>query len=136
MLQADTNNAFDVFFWRGGVVALMSQVPGLPKQTAAGESGRAIIAPDCSGVAFENNSTDLLTGAADTNGTFDLFYRPRNRAEVFLLSHVPDETATGNGSSFLSSVAVAGGLVLFESNAENLVAGEPMATGTFFPTVA
>ncbi len=62
-----------------------------------------------------------MAGVTDTNDNFDVFYRPRIGASLFLVSHLPDETATGNLTSSATQLLFGGGLVAFSSAARDLV---------------
>jgi RHS repeat-associated protein len=79
-------------------------------------------------VAFFSESSDLITGFTDGNGTGwgagDVFLRDMATGETRLISHIPGETKTsGNGVSFQPVVSADGSKVLFRSNATNLVTG-------------
>jgi len=129
--QVDTNSASDIFFWSGSIV-LMSHLPGLPQQTGNGDSFRPLISADGRGVAFTSRATDLVPQIPDNNTLADVFFRPRNRAEVFLLSHLPDESATGSQGSFADSIALGGALVAYSSDADDLAPGDTNLAGDLF----
>jgi len=128
--QVDTNAADDVFFWSGSIV-LMSHLPGLPQSTGNDASFRPLLSADGKGVAFVSRATDLVP---QISGTLinNVFFRPRNRAEVILVSHVPDESAGGNGNSLPESIALGGALIAFSSAADDLAPGDTNLASDLF----
>lgn len=128
VLQNDDNGSNDVFLWRGTQVFLVSHAADLPSRTGNGLSFLPVIGPD-GGVGFTSEATDLVAGVTDTNGAKDGFYRPRTGTTLFLVSHVPDGTVTGDRDSTVTQLAFGGGLVAFQSQARNLVAA-PLNGGT------
>jgi hypothetical protein len=125
--QDDNNGADDVFLWRGSQNVLVSHAVDATSVAANGASNFATVGFD-GGVGFTSLAANLVAGVAD-GGSNDGFYRPRLGTDVFLVSHVPSETANGNNDSKVSQLLFGGSFVAFDSQARNLVDG-PINGGT------
>jgi Tol biopolymer transport system component len=128
--QSDTNTTTDVFLYARatGAVTLVSHVAGSVTTAANGSNAQATISADGRFVVFRSTGTNLVSGQTDTNALDDVFIFERATSVVSLVSRTAASAATaGNGSSFNPSVNADGGLVAFDSDATNLVAGQ---TGT------
>ncbi|MEM7584571.1 MAG: GEVED domain-containing protein [Acidobacteriota bacterium] len=95
-------------------------------QTGNGPSLAPALSGDGGWVAFVSQATDLIVGT-DANGTDDVFLWERAQAgspaALSLLSHVDgDPTTAGSGRSRSVSISADGGVVAFESAADDLVA--------------
>jgi Tol biopolymer transport system component len=121
LLQNDDNGVEDVFLWRGGLNFLVSHIAESDFIAANGPSLQPRIGPE-GGVGFTSLASNLVAGVADPDGN-DAFYRSRLGAEVFLVSHLPSETTTGNNDSTVAQVLFGGSFVAFESLARDLVDG-------------
>lgn len=120
--QVDTNNANDVFFWDNGTLTLISHVPNAVKQTANAVSTDQIVYPDGRGVVFASRASNLVAGVSDPTGDIDLFFRPRNPARVFLITHLSgDETTTLGDGSTPEAVVAGGALVGYSTEAEGVI---------------
>jgi hypothetical protein len=126
--QDDNNGVNDVFLSSGNQIALISHASGSNFQSGNGVSLQPVIDPE-GGVAFSSQATDLVSGVTDTNTGFDVFFRSRSGAALFLVSHLPSETATGDHSSAVTQLFFGGGLVGFSSAARDLV-DEPINGGS------
>ncbi len=95
-------------------------------QTGNSSSSQPVLSGDGAWVTFTSRATDLIAGV-DTNGTDDVFLWERatsgTPASLTLLSHVlGDPTTAGNDRSRSTSISADGGVVAFESEADDLVA--------------
>lgn len=97
-------------------VASIDSSGGLPN----GDSQRAKISRSGNLVAFESNATDLVVG--DTNGTRDIFLRNLSTGANTRLSM--NGATQSNGFCTNVQMSEDGGIVVFESSATNLVAGD------------
>jgi Tol biopolymer transport system component len=86
-----------------------------------GSSYQAHISSDGRYVAFTSNSNNLVAG--DANNTDDIFVRDRQTGTTSRIS-APIAGGETNGPSFQSRISGDGRFVLFESRADNLVAGD------------
>jgi Tol biopolymer transport system component len=113
-----------------GDVTLVSHVPGSPTETASSASSPQAITPDGAFVVFTSLAGNLVPGQADGNGTADVFLLERATGVVTLVSHTPAGAGTtGNGASTFPSISDDGSVVVFSSQATNLVAGQSDANG-------
>ena len=85
------------------------------------DSFRPSISADGRFVAFESNSTNLVSG--DSNGFNDVFVRDRQLGTTERVS-VSSGGAQGDGYSYIASISSDGRYVAFQSVADNLVAGD------------
>jgi Tol biopolymer transport system component len=71
---------------------------------------------------FFNSDADDLVATADTNGTTDVFVRDLQSATTTLVTVNKDGTDTGARSSSVTAISADGRYVVFNSEADNLVA--------------
>jgi Tol biopolymer transport system component len=120
LVHGDTNRARDVFVrdlrtsWTSRVSTSSSEAQ------SDGPSEKPSISADGSVVAFPSSATNLV--ADDANGFQDVFVRDRARGTTERLSVGP--TGDANGSSLASLVSADGRVVVFSSEASNLVGGD------------
>jgi cysteine-rich repeat protein len=84
-------------------------------------------------VAFESASGNLVPG--DTNGNFDTFLHDRATGATERVSVASDGTEAGPGPGFFDfscSVSADGGVIAFETYADNLVPGDTNSQGDVF----
>ncbi len=119
----DTNGAGDVYRWSAGVLTLVSHTAASATTTASGASSGPVLSFDGSLVAFTSAATDLVPGATDTNGTFDIFLWDAGSPSLTLVSDVDPSAAAvaANGLSFTYDLAGDGSRVVFLSSATNFV---------------
>lgn len=117
----DTNGMSDIFVHdrKTGVTTRVSL-------SANGIQGNGdSVAPSISGdgrfVAFESDANNLVPN--DANYETDVFVRDLHRGGIFLVS-VSSAGEQGNGMSHNPSISADGRYIAFESEAENLVAGD------------
>jgi Tol biopolymer transport system component len=130
LVAVDGNGAKDVFVWTSGTTALVS-VNSAGVQ-ANGESRVSAISGNGRYVVFESDATNLV--ASDNNGVTDIFVRDLTAGTTTRVS-VDNTGAQANGASFaLGSTTISddGRLVVFESDATNLVAGDTNGVGDVF----
>lgn len=84
-------------------------------------SSSAQVSADGRYVVFQSFASNLVTG--DTNGDGDIFRKDLHTGEITRLSAGSTENES-NGSSFNPQISADGRYVLFESYADNLVAGD------------
>jgi len=129
LVPDDTNGALDVF---------VADVPtgSITRVSLATDGGLAndrsyspSISADGRAVAFASFATNMV--ADDTNGLLDVFLRRRDQQTTTRLSVGPDG-AQGDGLSFAPVVSADGALVVFSSEAGNLVRGDSNRTRDVF----
>src|SRR5262249_55118667 len=96
---------------------------------ADGESVNAAISADGRFVAFESQATNLVPG--DTNGMGDVFVRDRMTGTTTRVS-VASDGSQADGESFRPAISADGTVVVFESRATNLIAGDSNAAADVF----
>jgi Tol biopolymer transport system component len=132
--QVDTPNSYDVFVFDrvAGTTALVSHASGSPATAANGpshvqnfETATAFLSADGRLAAYSSRATNLVAGQVDTNNARDVFLYDQTTGTSKLVSHVPGSAVTaGNGASSEPFVSADGRWVVFESLANNLVAGQ------------
>jgi hypothetical protein len=129
LVAADTNGFSDVFVYdatKDDVVRVSVSGSGL--EGNGNSSGFSIsISDDGRFVAFASDASNLVAG--DTNGKRDVFVHDRDADEDGTFDETgAGERATfrvgGNGLSDFPSISGNGRLILFQSEASNLVAGD------------
>ena len=120
----DSNGQGDVYAWdrASGGLTLVSHTPGNPTTTGNANSGGPVVNQDGSRVAFVSAATDL-TAETDGNGGNDVFLWTRGSGVVRLLSRSSTAAATGNGTSGGDQIDADGSVVVFHSEATDLVPG-------------
>ncbi|NBJ11483.1 hypothetical protein [Microvirga arsenatis] len=116
LVAADTNNEFDVFrkdLATGAIVRVSISGAG----EANSESRNAQVSADGRYVVFESYASNLVAG--DTPNTLDIFRKDLVTGEIVRVSAVGATAA--NGASANAQISADGNLVLFESDASNLV---------------
>ena len=74
-------------------------------------------------IAFESDATNLLDPGLDTLGHRDIFVRDTDAEETLRVS-VSSTNDEANGPSYAADISGSGNLVVFESDASNLVPGD------------
>jgi Tol biopolymer transport system component len=134
LLEAISDDGSSVAFDAAGDVFVRDLSPGQTERVSVGLGGAqgngfsfgAAISVDGRVVAFSSDASNLVAG--DTNGVFDAFVRDRVASTTTRVS-LSAAGAQGNGNSGASAVSADGTLVILESGASNLVAGD--ANGAF-----
>jgi len=140
LVAGDTNGVADAFAHdrQTGTTTRVSITSGGAQ--ADGASTHPAISADGSIVAFDSVATNLVAG--DTNGVMDVFARDSLLGTTTRMS-VDTSGAQSDGASAKPAISANGAIVVFESTASNLVAGDsnalldvfwrdrsPAATGT------
>ncbi|MGZ8474309.1 MAG: TolB family protein [Candidatus Deferrimicrobiaceae bacterium] len=131
LVAVDANGAKDVFVWTSGTTALVS-VNSAGTGPGNGESRVSAISGNGRYVVFESDATDLV--ASDNNGVTDIFVRDLTAGTTTRVS-VSSTGVQANGASFAfgsTTVSDNGALIVFESDATNLVAGDTNGVGDVF----
>jgi Tol biopolymer transport system component len=132
LVAGDTNGAKDVFVRdRAAGTTTRVSVDDTGAQ-ANGESRVSAISGNGRYVVFESDATNLA--ANDNNGVTDIFVRDLTAGTTTRVS-VIDNGAQANGASFaLGSTTISdnGAIVVFESDATNLVTGDTNGVGDVF----
>lgn len=134
LVAGDTNARVDAFVRdmstgaidRVNVSDLGAQATGGP---GGGVSAFPDITPDARYVAFDADTTNL--DGAGSNGSYDVFVRDRQLAQTTRASTSLTNT-DGNGDSSNPVISDDGSIVVFESYASNLVAGDTNGTADVF----
>lgn len=122
LINGDTNGTADVFVHSVnlGTTSRVS-VNSAGAQSVRG-GRRGTLSADGRFVAFESVSNNLV--ALDTNRVSDVFIHDRSTAQTTRVSVGP-EGVQGNGMSRTAAISADGRFVVYESLADNLVAGMP-----------
>jgi Tol biopolymer transport system component len=121
LVPGDQNGKEDVFVHdrkTGSTVRVSVDSSG---REANGASYDPVISADGRYVAFESAASNLVSG--DGNGKFDVFVRDLFEGTTTLVSADPTG-APGNGDSAYPSLSGDGRVIAFQSNADDLVAGD------------
>jgi len=113
LVSADNNDIRDVFIYDRNDGTTQRLTNG-----GNGESRAVSISGDGHFVTYSSQSSNLVIGDTDTNGTSDIFVYDRATNETQRL------TLGGNSSSFSPSISDDGRFVTYQSFANNLVAGD------------
>ncbi|MGQ9927083.1 MAG: putative Ig domain-containing protein [Chloroflexaceae bacterium] len=121
LVSADTNNASDIFVrdLQAGVTSRVSIATGGDQSND--ESYFPAISDDGTFVVFTSDATNLVVN--DTNGFRDIFIHNRQDNTTFRVS-VDTAGMQTNDDSFLAALSGNGLVVVFESDADNLVADD------------
>ena len=124
LVPGDTNGWTDVFV-RDRQASTTERVSvdssGTQADADCGVGGAPAISADGRYVAFQTDATNLVAG--DTNGSYDIFVRDRQSGTTEIVSI--DSTGTlGNAGSQTPCISADGRLVVFESDASNLIAAD------------
>lgn len=119
LVPNDTNNAVDVFLRdnQAGTTERIS-ISDSEKQASLGGYG-GLVSSDGRYVAFASDSEDLLS-TADTNQSTDVFLRDRTLGTTTRVS-VRNGGTQADGPSYLQSMTPDAGIIVFASDAENLI---------------
>jgi cysteine-rich repeat protein len=129
LVTGDTNGRLDVFVRdRSSDTTERVSVASDGIQAAADSFAPALSA-DGSRVVFVSLAQNLVAG--DTNGTFDVFVHDRATATTVRVS-VATDGAQANGPSFAPRLSADGLMVVFHSQATNLVAGDTNGASDVF----
>lgn len=129
LAAGDTNNDFDVYVRDralGGVTRLVSSDPTF---VAVGGSFDPVISGNGQAIVFWSFSDDIL--AADTNGQPDVYWHNVPIGFEVLVS-VDAGGGPTNGGSFLPDVSELGDIVVYESIATDIVAGDTNGVSDVF----
>jgi hypothetical protein len=118
LVPNDTNNASDVFL-RDNQTGTTERV-SVGANAAQGNSGsnQGLVSSDGRYVAFESDSDNLVTG--DTNTATDVFVRDRQLATTTRVS-IRNGGGEADDASFLQSMTPDAGIIVFSSDATNLI---------------
>jgi hypothetical protein len=82
-------------------------------------------------VVFTSNATDVVPGLVKDNFDQDVYVLDQETGAITLVSHLPDQpTVTGDFGCDSPAISLDGNWVVFDSTADNLVAGEPAGGDT------
>ena len=121
LVTGDTNNGYDIFLKdlvTGSITCLSTDINGLQ---ANGSSYKGVLSADGKKVAFISTATNLA--ANDTNGKADVFVKDLQTGKVTLIS-TDSLGLQANADSFHVSFSPDGSRLLFQTTANNLVAGD------------
>jgi Tol biopolymer transport system component len=118
LVAGDDNNSEDVFVHdrlTGATVRVSVSSDGEPGND---DSYRPAISPDGRFVAFQSDAANLTPG--DTNGATDVFLHDLDAGRTTRVS-VGSGNGQANGASFAATLSAAGRVIVFHSDADNLV---------------
>jgi len=126
LVAGDANGGCDVFVYdrNSGTTECVSVDPnGVPGNDASGQWGGAPASMSFDGryVAFASNATNLLVGR--TTLSSGVFLRDRQSGTTELIS-VDSHGVEGHGNAYGSSMSDDGNIVVFDSDADDLVAND------------
>ncbi len=122
----DSNGGPDVYLWDRdtGEHTLVSHTVGDPATAANDESFPGSISDDGRFVTFSSYGSDLVDGATDINFVADVFLWDGATGSIQLVSHMGVAVAmTANERSTPNAMSADGRYVVFQSVADDLVAG-------------
>ncbi|MCP4303682.1 MAG: hypothetical protein GY788_02135 [bacterium] len=121
LVPHDSNGLEDIFLY-DRVTGITSQVSGgLGDSVTNGHSRAPALSADGSTIAYYSSATNLVAG--DTNGLLDVFTYDRSTGATSRVS-VASDGSEGDAHSYGPSVSGDGSIIVFESGATNLVAGD------------
>lgn len=125
----DTNGKTDIF-----IRDLFTQTTTRISVSTAGEEANdssfiPVLSPDAHLVTFQSNASNLIKN--DTNGKTDLFVHDQRSSTTRRLS-VASDGSEGNAPSFAPASINNSGIVVFASDASNLVSGDTNAQTDLF----
>ncbi len=121
LVENDTNNATDLFLYDREQATLQRVSVDSAGNQANGNSLNPAISADGQFLVWHSNASNLVSG--DSNNTNDVFLKNLSSGSVQLVS-VGIGGAAANNSSTNASVSANGNLVVFQSDADNLVAND------------
>lgn len=121
LVDEDTNVRRDVFVFDQQASTVRRLSLSQQGKEGNGNSTSPFISADAARVAFTSEATNLVLG--DTNGFSDVFMVGTFDNEVIERVSLASSGGQANGSSFRPSLSSDGRLVVFESNATNLISG-------------
>ena len=126
LVAGDTNGVFDIFIrdTLTGTTTRANATDAVPQ--ANGSSTDPSISPDGGFVAFESDATNLVT--PDVNGMQDVFLKDLVAGGIARVS----DGSGGQGNGPSEDPDVSSNVVVFDSAASNLVAGDTNAAGDVF----
>jgi Tol biopolymer transport system component len=122
----DSNGVGDVYLYDrvNASSVLLSRALGAPTTTANARSLPSRISADGRWSIYRTLSTNILSGLADSNGTYDVYLFDRDLQTSTLLSRsATTPTATANGESTPATLNADGSRVVLFSLASDLIAG-------------
>jgi hypothetical protein len=136
---SDTNGGSDVFTYerQSGDVALISHIPGSAATAGNHDSFTGQVSADGREVVFSSVATDLVAGFTTSSFRQGIFYQDRASGSTTLVTHAAGSTAAmpnNDCDCMQDAVSPDGSVVLFQSYATNLVAGqvEPFRANELF----
>jgi Tol biopolymer transport system component len=124
-VAGETNTVADIFIYD----TQTKQLRGMNPLDSNGDSLNPSISADGRWVVFESTASNLV--ANDTNKASDIFLFDSKTNQLTRIS-VNDGGAQGNGNSIHPMIAANGGVVVFESEATNLVSGDTNNSSDIF----
>jgi len=121
LVEEDTNELVDVFVFDRQTKQTTRVSVNSEGQQADGVSFRPTLSADGQYVAFRSQATNLV--ANDTNGEEDIFVHDRATGTTTRIS-VDSQGQEANGRSFNATISGNGQFVVFNSDANNLVADD------------
>jgi Tol biopolymer transport system component len=123
LVSGDTNGAFDVFVRDVTGDSTMRASVGLANAQGDGDSVMPALSGDGRYVAFASGATNLVEG--DTNASYDIFRRDMQDNATLRVSVRNGASALqANRDSWQPQISADGSLVVFASDASNLVASD------------
>jgi|GEM_PF-6416297 Bacterial Ig-like domain (DUF1927)./WD40-like Beta Propeller Repeat. len=118
LVPGDLNGSSDVF-WRDNQTGVTERVSVANNGSEAALGGyQGLVSADGRYVAFSSDSEDIVTG--DTNASTDVFLRDRLAGTTIRVS-VKNAGGQADGPSYLSSMTPDTKIIVFASDAENLI---------------
>ncbi len=118
LVPADKNEVTDIFIYDRQAAQISRVSVSSAGEAGNGASRSPALSDDGRYVAFHSGAGNLVTN--DSNGVDDVFVRDRQTAQTTRVS-VGENGAQGNGWAGVADISGDGRLVVFESDADNLV---------------
>lgn len=129
LVEGDTNGKTDIFI-RNLSTGITTRVSvSTAGEEADGSSLLPALSPGARFVTFQSDAPDLVVG--DTNEKADLFVHDRQAGTTTRIS-VASDGSEGNGGSYAPASINESGIVVFASDATNLVSGDTNAQTDIF----
>jgi len=132
LVSGDSNATWDIFV-RDTLTGMTTRVStdGTGAQGNGSSNNLPAVSADGRYVAFQSAASNLVAG--DTNGVSDVFVKDRTNGMTTRVS-VDALAVEGNADSALPAFSADGGYVVFQSLADNLVAGDGNSQQDIFRT--
>jgi VCBS repeat-containing protein len=135
LVAGDTNGTSDIYLWDRDANGGQGALEGITLPAGAignGDSLRPSISSDGRFITFASTASNLVGIDGDANGQPDTFLYDRQTHTFSLISNASDGTPGDGESSYASDISSNGQIVVFSSDAANLVPGDTNGDADIF----